>query len=233
MQSEDFKTVKGRMLSTEVAQMFGYDDQKALRLIAEGADVNVCSAARETPLMRAAASARTAMIRPLLTAGAEINAQDRDGRTALLHALNGRASIVAQILIREGADVNVAAASDGMTAFIFAASNGDMNTLKMLLEAQVDINAQDHQGQTALHWAAMIGRADIIGKILEAGADATIKDHSGNMAVDLAQENEFFSGKNILQNKMRDIFAEKAAAGTSAKRRVIRKKTKAGLDAGR
>ena len=91
------------------------------RLIANGADVNVCTKHGTTPLM-SAGNQKTARV--LLAHGADVNAQTPDGRTPLICYLNmldspSRAESYVKFLLKSGADPSIVA-HDGTTAFDIA-----------------------------------------------------------------------------------------------------------------
>jgi len=64
-----------------------------------------------------------------------------------------------------------------------AAKNGDMGTVKVLLENNADINARDDYGWTALMWAAYNGYTEIVNLLLENNADVNAQNVWGNTAL--------------------------------------------------
>ena len=67
------------------------------------------------------------------------------------------------------------------------ATNGRIQTVKILLDAHVLVNVQEsYGGHTALMDAAISGQPDIITLLLRAGADPSIKDKTGKTALDWA-----------------------------------------------
>lgn len=53
----------------------------------------------------------------------------------------------------------------------------------MLLDAGIDLEAQDDTGRTALHWAAKGGHANTVGLLLERGARVNVSDRWGRTAL--------------------------------------------------
>ena len=49
-----------------------------------------------------------------------------------------------------------------MSALMWAAKKGSLETVKILLEYNADVNAKDDDGHTALYWAALC--RDVCGK---------------------------------------------------------------------
>ena len=61
-----------------------------------------------------------------------------------------------RILINSGVDVNERS-EDGMTALIFAAMNGNLEIMEILLEQDgIDVNAANDEGSTALMFAVCL-----------------------------------------------------------------------------
>ncbi|WP_137890338.1 ankyrin repeat domain-containing protein [Ramlibacter sp. 2FC] len=73
-----------------------------------------------------------------------------------------------------------------------AVVKGDVEAVKALIAARVDINLQDESGRTALHHAVfapsdVAGRETVIELLLTAGARTDIKDHHGRTALGKAR----------------------------------------------
>ena len=58
-----------------------------------------------------------------------------------------------QAAIEAGADVNAKSGYDGGTPLIYAARNGNIEILNILIQAGADIGAKDDEGKTALDYA--------------------------------------------------------------------------------
>jgi hypothetical protein len=72
--------------------------------------------------------------------------------------------------------------STNTTPLTKAAGEGDLDTVRILLEQGVDVDGKSFlvgNELTALHWAAYNGRTDIVRILLEAGADMNFKDVVG------------------------------------------------------
>ena len=73
-------------------------------------------------------------------------------------------------------------ASMQTTPLTKAAGEGDIQTVRTLLESGVDVNEISYtigNKLTALHWAAYKGRTDIVRILLDAGAEMNVKDAVG------------------------------------------------------
>jgi uncharacterized protein len=107
---------------------------------------------------------------------------------------------LAEYLLDAGADVNQAATNSFKVAPIHAAvSNGDLETVRMILKRGAGVNARQQNGFTALHGAAGAGRIDLIELLLEYGADATVRSDDGKTPVDVAEER----GQTAAVNRLR------------------------------
>ena len=109
-------------------------------LLEAGASPYAATPYGETPLMTAARTGSPRVVRMLIDAGADIDA--REGwreQTALMWAAAERNAAAAQVLIEKGADV-AARSEAGMTALLFAARSGDIETVRTLLSGGADID---------------------------------------------------------------------------------------------
>ena len=66
-----------------------------------------------------------------------------------------------KVLISLGADINAANQEDGRTSLIYAAHEGELEAVKVLVEHRADVNAVDNEGKTALNWAEEENQSDI------------------------------------------------------------------------
>src|SRR5207302_10918021 len=75
--------------------------------------------------------------------------------------------------------------SDGCTALMNAAGNGDTPAVNALLKSGASVNLADNDGETALMKAAASScNEETVRALLSAGADLTAKDHKGRNALD-------------------------------------------------
>ena len=160
-------------------------------LLDAGADALVVDNDGVTTLMSAASQGHTAVCTLLLEKGVDVNAIANSGGTALMYAVGSGHIETVRLLVSHGADVNIAVLAspeyieeiakavaegkedveehrDGVTALMLAAQGGHEELVKILLEADADVNAQDDEEATALHYA-MKGNFLEIAKILVVG----------------------------------------------------------------
>jgi hypothetical protein len=85
-------------------------------------------------------------------------------------------------LLGQGADPGQR--QDAMTALTVAAIWGHPQVATALLEAGVDVNAQNEDGGTALHGAVFFGRVDAVRVLMDYQVDVTISNDRGEKATD-------------------------------------------------
>jgi ankyrin repeat protein len=157
---------RGHSGTTPLMQATLYGDVAMLaRMLDAGGDPNVSNDIGATALMWAVDDLDK--VRLLLDRGARPNAQSEDGATALLWAAShtGSAPIV-RLLLDRGADPNPTAR--GGTALVRAATIGDANVVRLLLERRV------LAGTAAALVAALHARCAECVTLLRAQGEATV-----------------------------------------------------------
>jgi len=168
------------------------------KLLKAGADVNAVSNEGETALMTAARTGNVDAVKVLLARGADVNAKESwHGETALMWAVSEKHPAVTRELIAKGADVNARSTANqwerqntaeprekwlplgSLTPLEFAARDGCIECIPVLLEAGAAINAADQDGITPLLSAIINGHYDSAVLLLEKGADPNIADRTG------------------------------------------------------
>jgi ankyrin repeat protein len=163
-------------------------------LLKSGAKPNTPIDTGATPLMTCARSGAVDAVRLLVEYGAAINAKEpKESQTALMWAAAERHPDVVKALIDAHADLT-AHTKQGFTAIHFAARIGDLDSLKLLLAAGVDINLLTRTegganrvtsqlgipktvgalGYTPLLVAVLRGHVDLAIYLLDRGADPNI-----------------------------------------------------------
>ena len=100
--------------------------------------------------------------------------------------------------IAAGADVNyindigintlIVGAKYGLTALMFAAREGHIDIVRLLLDRGANINAINDYERTALMWAANTGHTDVVRLLLDRGANINAVDGDGDTALMSASE---------------------------------------------
>jgi ankyrin repeat protein len=105
----------------------------------------------------------------------------QDESPLMIASLRGETGLVTR-LIERGADVN----KPGWTPLHYAATNGHLAIMRLLLEKYAYIDAAAPNGSTPLMMAAQFGSPDAVKLLLEEGADPLLKNPRGQSAIDFA-----------------------------------------------
>eukprot|EP00854_Cymbomonas_tetramitiformis_P010959 gene10959-12959_t len=70
--------------------------------------------------------------------------------------------------------------SDALTAMTYAASEGDVDTVRVLLKRGLPVNTGDYDARTTLHLASAEGNLKVVELLIEEGADVNVMDRWGN-----------------------------------------------------
>eukprot|EP01045_Picozoa_sp_COSAG04_P009220 COSAG04_NODE_529_length_13029_cov_3.203248_10_plen_752_part_00 len=110
--------------------------------------------------------------------------------TALHVAVFYNQKAAARLLLGRGANPNLAS-SRGTTSLMDAAMLGFSPILRLLLEAQADIDALDQEtGDTAFTNACFYGASSCVEVLMLAGCDKSLRTKAGKMGRDLAVQNK-------------------------------------------
>ena len=157
-------------------------------LLNAGANPNTSTPSGQTPLMTAARSGSADVVRALLSRGAQVNAAEAArGQTALMWASSNRHSSVVRTLIEGGADIYTRTRTSrvrvvvggeraeevdtgGSTALFFAARAGDIESVKVLIDAGADVNEALPDHNSVLAFAAHSGQGEVAKVLLDRGA---------------------------------------------------------------
>ena len=148
-------------------------------LLAAGADPNVAGPERkQTALMWAAARGNTAMVKVLLEAGANINARSKaPNAPTRIPCLRGRRLRTRQsdpLGIRAVQDSSWTENTNGLefTPIMWAAREGDLETVQTLLDAGANVNDErPGDGTTVLLLAILNRHYELASYLLDRGAD--------------------------------------------------------------
>jgi ankyrin repeat protein len=175
-------------------------DRVVTALLKAKADPNLAQPTGETPLMTCARSGSVVAVKALVAEGAKLDAvEEGRGQTALMWAVAARHPQVVQALVEAGADVNartkvttqwiytgfryitapppnptgivVEVKEGGFTPVLFAAQQGDRESMRILLAGGARIADADAEGTSPLVLAAHSGHGEVARMLLDAGAD--------------------------------------------------------------
>jgi len=160
------------------------------RLLAAGADVESPNTDGQTALMVVAKTGQVEAARVLLKKGAKVNAVEKwRGQTALMWAVAQGHTAMVKELVANGADVNVRSIvndwdrqvtgepravyrpAGGLTPLLFAAREGCVDCVDLLVNAGADINYADPEAITPLLMAVMNMQFDTAAALIRRGAN--------------------------------------------------------------
>ena len=160
------------------------DGETVQALLNRGFDPNALNPAGEHGLILAIREPSPKVVSVLLD-WPKVNVEVRnrnDESPLMLAALKGMTELCRQLISR-GADVN----KPGWTPLHYAATNGHLEIMSVLLEESAYIDAASPNGTTPLMMAAQYGTPAAVQLLLEAGADPMLKNQQGLRALDFAQ----------------------------------------------
>ena len=90
---------------------------------------------------------------------------------------------VARYLLQLGVDKDAQSFTSGFTALMCASLDGQVEIVRLLLEAEADMNMKGDRGDTALILASRHGFCHIAQLLVEAGAHKNLKNRRGDTAL--------------------------------------------------
>lgn len=138
----------------------------------------------DTPLIAAAKSLNIELFDLLVTYGADPSARDANRRNLLNIAVRQSSPLIARRALDAGTDPRSFTLRFQGSALIFASARGEVEIVKMLIEAGAPLDRVNTLGWSALLEATLLGdggraHQEIVRLLLDAGADPTIADHDG------------------------------------------------------
>ena len=164
------------------------DLARAQALLEAGARADATNQFGATPLALACTNGSAEMITLLLEAGASTDAAPSQEPPLNIAARTGKAGAL-RVLLAHGADPNTQDARRAQTALMWAAAEGHLEALRLLLESGAKTDARSEGGFTPLLFAVRQGHAEIVMHLLDAGApvnDCLKSRGEGPSAVGLA-----------------------------------------------
>lgn len=184
-------------------------DPQIIRLLLEaGAKANARNPEGQTALMVVARTDRIESAKLLLRYGADVNAaEDWRGQTALMWAAKEGQPEMIRLLVKHGARLDARSKvndwarqitaepraqwrpAGGLTALLLAAREGELSSVKALIEAGADPNLSDPEDVSPMLIAAMNYHFDVVAYLLQHGGNPNKWDWRGRTplyaAVDL------------------------------------------------
>eukprot|EP00747_Dinoflagellata_sp_TGD_P066280 gnl/TRDRNA2_/TRDRNA2_154731_c1_seq4.p1 gnl/TRDRNA2_/TRDRNA2_154731_c1~~gnl/TRDRNA2_/TRDRNA2_154731_c1_seq4.p1 ORF type:complete len:449 (-),score=103.46 gnl/TRDRNA2_/TRDRNA2_154731_c1_seq4:111-1457(-) len=137
-------------------------------------------------LFKASVQGNYKMASQALTSRADPNSCNEDGLTPLMMAAAGGHHGLAELLVTAGAKAQCGPSLHGLTALSLAASRGDEDIVKLLLDWKADISGGTLWGMAPLASAATAGHPEMCKKLLRAKAQIDGMDRRGATPVMMA-----------------------------------------------
>ncbi len=181
------------------------------KLVDDGADINSHNIHGDTPLTSTISYGPEGLMDALITLGADVNIESDDGltETPLHKAVHRKSASRVKKLISAGA--NIEAGNRLKQTPIFFTINQltephsntemDLETLRALIAAKANINAQDCSGITPLMLAAECNEK-ILKELLKSGAKIHVKENKGLDVLELSYIPK--KSKEIIQESERE-----------------------------
>jgi ankyrin repeat protein len=177
--------------------------EATLKLLHEGADINVRDAQGRTPAMIATYQHHTEMVRALLQAGADVNIRDNYQENPLLHAGAQGWLDILKLAIEAHADTSLTNRFGGIS-IIPASERGHVEVVRELLtRTDINVNHINNLGWTALLEAIVLsdgGKAHqhIIQLLIDHRADVNLPDKDGVTPLQHARKRGFTEIERML-----------------------------------
>ena len=143
-------------------------------LLGAAADLHLKNRHGLTALAIAAGNGHRSMVFMLLQARAFMDVADAEDKTALVVALDaGYTGVVSTRANKDAADTN------GANALMYASAAGNVEVVRLLLQARAGQDFRDNSGWTALLHAASKGNEQTSYLLLDAGADHELASSGG------------------------------------------------------
>ncbi|KAJ8009239.1 hypothetical protein DPEC_G00086830 [Dallia pectoralis] len=156
-------------------------------LLEKGADPELATKERETPLYKACERENAEIVAMLLNHGVVVNRHCIQGWTALQEAVSRNSVEICEMLVQAGAMLSPTNIY-GITPLFTAAQSGRVETLRFLIKHGADINSEATDGATALYEAAKNGHEEIVALLLWQNADANKACGKGLLPLHIAAQ---------------------------------------------
>lgn len=138
-------------------------DTRMLALLMKlGINIDSPDALGVSPLHFAVIKGFPDIVEQLIDAKAELDSKDIAGDSALHSAVEQGFESIVIALMGAGADTNARNQYDGETILHYAVRKGNVDIVKCLVNAKVDLVVDNNDGETAVQLAILLGSDDIV-----------------------------------------------------------------------
>jgi len=183
------------------------------KLIDGGLDPNARDERGQTGLILALRE-KSPKVTELLLASPKVKVEERNGNDEsplMMAALKGNLDAVNKLIARD-ADIN----KTGWAPLHYAATTGQIEVMKVLLDKSAFIDAESPNGSTPLMMAAMYGSTDAVKLLIDEGADLNMKNQQNMTALDFARKGNRPDAVDLITKAMAAKPAKPAAGRSPA-----------------
>lgn len=173
-------------------------------LIYHGADVNIKSAAKDTPIIKASCHGDIDIVKLLINHGANVNAKNLLAETAIIFAAKSKNINLIKLLINSGTNIDVKDIN-GMPVIFYLWFSNKLKFIKYLILQGVNLDMQYKNGATLLMCEVRDGNNKRAKLLISNGANTDLQDINGNTALIFASLNFNTDGVKILLNANSNI----------------------------
>lgn len=176
------------------------DRAKLIRkMVQKGADVNHIDKHQIAPVHKVAINDRPECLDALIEANVDPNVTFMGERALTIAARQNRDKILKRLLNYPKTALNVTTETGGTVMHFAAAGMIDApECIELLIQAGLNINAQDQRGNTPLMIACFFNKPRVVQALLNANADKSIKNNEGKDALTMCDERDVPECKALL-----------------------------------
>ena len=159
-------------------------------LITRGADRNALNAEGNAPLHIAIANEDEIALAVLLRTEStrapstlNLDLLDRRNRSPLHLAIERHQRNLVQMLLEPGANKELTLPPHNDTALLHAVRSNQADLIRLILQHQPNLSAEDQEGNNALHLAFHLGHVDLVPIVIATGINLEQTDREGNTAL--------------------------------------------------
>ena len=177
------------------------DDAKTVQsLLQRGFDPNTLDPEARHGLIMAVAEPSPKVAEVLIQAkGINVNFLNSADESALMYAALKGHLAMAKSLISKDADVN----KTGWTPLHYAATNGHVDVIQLLLDNHAFVDAASPNGSTPLMLAAQYGTPQAVKLLLDEGAEPLQKNEQGLTPIDFARRASRIDSERLIAEAIR------------------------------
>ena len=179
-------------------------------LIEKGINVDTFNAFIESPLRVASDVGNIRVMEKLIDSGANINSVDFLNYTILMNCIANENLEAIQLLLECGA--KYFSDNDGNSVIHIAASTGNYEITRVLIENGANVNYINDDGKTALYFC--LDYLNIMQLLISKGIDINARDHSGSTAlIEACKFKNFYAAKLLLLNPFLNLNVQEQLNG--------------------